>query len=128
MADQFKNLPARAGDTGDGGSVPESGRSSGGGSDKPLQYSCLKNSMDRGSWRATVHGVAKSQMCLSDRKVSAQPGSRLFRLLSCLFLPRALTFVPLGLLLTLFPQVLSKCPIFPECIFFAFLDAVSPIP
>ena len=32
----------------------------------PLQYSCLENPMDRGAWRATVHGVAKSQTRLSD--------------------------------------------------------------
>ena len=32
----------------------------------PLQYSCLENSMDRGAWRATIHGVAKGQTQLSD--------------------------------------------------------------
>ena len=37
----------------------------GGGHGNPLQYSCLENSMDRGAWRATVHGVAKSQTGLS---------------------------------------------------------------
>ena len=36
------------------------------GSGTPLQYSCLENSMDRGAWRATVHGVAKSQTTLND--------------------------------------------------------------
>jgi len=46
---------------GDLGSIPESGKSPGEGNVNPLQYSCLKNSMDRRSWRATVHGVAKSQ-------------------------------------------------------------------
>ena len=40
--------------------IPRLGRSSGEGNGKPLQYSCLENSMDRGGWRATVHGVAKS--------------------------------------------------------------------
>ena len=45
---------------GDPGSIPESGRSSGGGHSNPLQYSCLENSMDRGTWQATVHGVTKS--------------------------------------------------------------------
>jgi len=54
-----KNLPANAGDTGDAGLIPGSGRSPGGVNDNPLQYSCLKNSMDRG-W-ATVHGLAKHQ-------------------------------------------------------------------
>ena len=42
------------------GSVPGSGRSLGEENGKPLQYSCLENSMDRGAWRATVYGVAKS--------------------------------------------------------------------
>ena len=45
---------------GDPGLIPRSGRSPGGGNSNPLQYSCLENSMDRGAWRATVHGVAKS--------------------------------------------------------------------
>ena len=50
-----------AGDAGNTGSIPGSGRSSGGGHDNPLQYSCLENLMDRGAWRAAVHGSAKSQ-------------------------------------------------------------------
>ena len=41
---------------GDPGLIPESGRSPGGGHGNPLQYSCLGNPMDRGAWRATVHG------------------------------------------------------------------------
>ena len=49
------------------GSIPGSGRSPGGGLGNPLQYSCLENSMDRGAWQATVHGVAKSQTQLSDK-------------------------------------------------------------
>ena len=51
---------------GNEGSVPGSGRSPGKGHDTPLQYSCLENPMDRGAWRATVHGVTKSQARLSD--------------------------------------------------------------
>ena len=51
-----KNLPASAGHL---GLIPGSGRSLGEGNGNPLQYSCLGNSMDRGAWRATVHGVAK---------------------------------------------------------------------
>ena len=43
----------------DVGSIPESGRSPGEGNGKPLQYFCLGNPMDRGSWWATIHGVAK---------------------------------------------------------------------
>ena len=57
-----KDLPASAGDTGDTGSVPESGRSPGGENGNPLQYSCLENSMDRGAWQATDYGVKKSQI------------------------------------------------------------------
>ena len=53
-------MPANAGDIGDKGSVSELGRSPGGGNDNPLQYSCLKNPLDRGASQATVHGVAKS--------------------------------------------------------------------
>ena len=44
---------------GDTGLIPESGRSPGEGNGNPLQYSCLENPMDRGAWRATVHGVTK---------------------------------------------------------------------
>ena len=47
---------------GDLGSVPGSGRSSGGGRGNPLQYSNLENPADRGAWRATVHAVAKNQI------------------------------------------------------------------
>ena len=51
---------------GDPGSMPGSERSPGEGNGYPLQYSCLENSMDRGTWWATVHGVTKSQTQLSD--------------------------------------------------------------
>ena len=51
-AQMVKNLPA--------GSVPGSGRSPGEGHGNTLQYSCLENPMDRGAWRATIHGVAES--------------------------------------------------------------------
>ena len=44
---------------GDAGSIPGLGRSTGEGNDNSLQYSCLKNSMDRGAWWATVHETAK---------------------------------------------------------------------
>ena len=44
---------------GDPGSIPGSGRSSGEGNSNPLQYSCLENPMDRGAWKATVHGVTR---------------------------------------------------------------------
>ena len=46
-------------DAGDMGSVPGSGRSTGGGHSNPLQYSCLENPMDRGAWQATVHRLQR---------------------------------------------------------------------
>ena len=55
-----KNLSADAGDVRDMGLILRLGRSSGGGHGNPLPYSCLENPMDRGAWRATVHGVAPS--------------------------------------------------------------------
>ena len=48
------------------GLIPGLGRSPGGGHGNPLHYSCLETPMDRGAWRATVHGVTKSQRLLSD--------------------------------------------------------------
>ena len=51
---------------GDLGLIPGLGRSPGEEKRYPLQYSCLENSMDRGTWRATVHGVTKSWTQLSD--------------------------------------------------------------
>ena len=51
-----KNPPVNAGDV---GSVPGLGRSPGEGNGHSFQYSCLGNSMDRGAWQSTVHGVAK---------------------------------------------------------------------
>ena len=47
--------------TGDLGSIPGLGRSPGGGHGNPLQYSCLESPMDRGAWRAAVHGDARNQ-------------------------------------------------------------------
>jgi len=58
----LQNLPASAGNAErDAGSIPESGRSPREGNGNLLQYSCLENSIHRGTWRATVHGGAKSQ-------------------------------------------------------------------
>ena len=61
-----ENLPANAGDVRGTGLIPGSGRSPGGGHGNPLQSSCLENPTDRGAWRATVHGVVKSQTRLSN--------------------------------------------------------------
>ena len=60
-----KNLPANEGDVRDVGLIPGSGRSPGGEDGNPQRYSCLENPMDRGSWWATVHGVANNQTQLS---------------------------------------------------------------
>ena len=62
-----KNPPPRAGAAGDMGLIPGSERSPGVGNVNPFQYSCLENSMDRGAWWATVHGVAKRGTRLSTR-------------------------------------------------------------
>ena len=61
MVASVKNPPAIAGDAGDTGLTPGSGRSPGVGDGNPLKYSCLENSMDRGTRRFTVHRVTKSQ-------------------------------------------------------------------
>ena len=52
-----KNLPAMQ----ETGSIPGFGRSTGAGNGNSFQYSCLGNSVDRGAWRAIVHGIAKNQ-------------------------------------------------------------------
>ena len=52
---------------GDLGLIPGSGRSPGGGHGDLLQYSCLENPMDGGDWKATVHGVTKNRIRLSNK-------------------------------------------------------------
>ena len=61
-----KNLPGNAGDAKDEGAVPQWGRSPGIGNGNLLQYSCLENFMDGGSWWATVYMAAKIWTRLSD--------------------------------------------------------------
>ena len=61
-----KESTCNAEDTGDVDSIPGSARSSGRENGNPLQYSCLENLMDRGTWRAIVPRVAKSQTQLSN--------------------------------------------------------------
>ena len=58
VTQMVKNLPSTQGDL---GSIPGLVRSPKEGNGYPLQYSCLENSMDRGAWWATVHGVTKNQ-------------------------------------------------------------------
>ena len=69
MTEWLKKKPTcNAGDAGDAGLTPGSGRSPGGGIGNPLQHSCLGNPMDRGAWRSTFHGVTKeldTTECLS---------------------------------------------------------------
>ena len=67
-----KNPLASAGDARAVGSIPGPGRSPGVGNGNTLQYSCLENSMDRGAWQATVHGVAKSRTQLSMNAIILQ--------------------------------------------------------
>ena len=61
-----ENLLANAGEAGDLGSISGWGSSPGGGNGNPFQYSSLRNPVDRGAWWATVHGVSKSRIGLSD--------------------------------------------------------------
>ena len=57
-----KNSPTNAGDTGDTGSIPGLERSPGERNGNSLQYSYLENSMDRGAWWATMHGITELNM------------------------------------------------------------------
>ena len=65
-----KNLGANAGETRDTGSIPGAGGSPGEGNGNLLHYSCLENSMEGGTWWATVHGVA--ELDTTDRLSTAQ--------------------------------------------------------
>ena len=64
-----KNLPGNARDTEDMGLILRSGRYPGVGNGNTLQYSCPENPMDRGTWWATVHGIAKSQTRLNTQEI-----------------------------------------------------------
>ena len=61
-----KNPPANSVDAGDMGLNPGSGRSPGIANGNPLQYSCLENSMDRGTWQATIQVASKTWTQLSN--------------------------------------------------------------
>ena len=56
-----KSLPANAGDISDSGWISGLGESPGGGHGNPLQYFCLENPMDRGTWWTTIHMITKSE-------------------------------------------------------------------
>ena len=75
---------------GDVGLIPGSGRFPGEGNGNPLQYSCLENPRDRGTWWVTVHGVAKSQTRPSDFTFT-------FTLVAMLSSQLCLTLKPQGL-------------------------------
>ena len=66
LAPVVKNPPVNVGDARDADLIPGLRRSPEVGNDNPLQYSCPENSMDRGAWRTTVHGAAKSCTRVSD--------------------------------------------------------------
>ena len=66
VAQLVENPLPNAGDAGDVNFISGWGRSPGERNGNPLQYSCLENSMDRGAWQTTVHGVANSQTRLSN--------------------------------------------------------------
>ena len=66
---EVKNLPSNARDIGYVGSIPGLERSPEGGRDNPLQYSCLKNPMDRGTCWSTVQWIAKSRTQLKQLNV-----------------------------------------------------------
>ena len=85
-----KTLPASEGDVGS----PESGRSGGGGNGHPVQYACLENPMDRGAWRATVHGVARvghDGACAQGPSITDSPGEVCF--LTCVPIHRRVSTV-----------------------------------
>ena len=88
-----ENSCANAADIRDIDSTPGSGRSPGGGHGNPLQYSCLENPVDRGAWRAIIHGVAKSGTRLKwlsthshtsrGQSTSSQSGTKACRAVHC---------------------------------------------
>ena len=83
----IKHPPAQAGDV---GLIPGSGRSPREGNGNPLQYSCLDNPVDRGAWRAAVHGVTQSRTRLKQFSMHACIGEGNGNPLqySCLEIPR----------------------------------------
>ena len=95
-----KESTCNAGEAGNEGLIPGSGKSPEGGNGNPLQYSCLENLMDRGAWWATVHGVKKSWTWLKwlrthpGRKLSCPAWDLSFLVPNPLFLPPLCAFWP----------------------------------
>ena len=72
-----KDSACKAEDAGDPSSIPNSGRSPGGGHDNPFQYSCLENPMDRGAWRATVQMITQSWTQLKQLIIAQNRGTKI---------------------------------------------------
>ena len=87
MGAVVKNLPANSGDAGDAGSIPGPRRSPGEGNGNLLEYSCLKNSKDRGAWWATDHRITKSWTRLSGHKAMLSVTLSCFNLFSLALIP-----------------------------------------
>ena len=94
VAPVVKNLPAKARDIRDMGSIPELGISPGRGHGNTFQNSCLKNPMDRGDWQATVHGVTKSWTRLKQLSTHAHEIIKTSLSFPHFFLPHLLSLVP----------------------------------
>ena len=88
---------------GDLGSIPGSGSSPREGNGTPLQYPCLENSMDRGAWRSTVHGVTKSWTRLSNFTFFLSPlgEARQVPQKICLFLATACQFTTIPIVISI---------------------------
>ena len=78
-----KNPPANAGDIRDSSSVSGSGRFPRGGPGNPLQYSCMENPMDRGTWWATIHGLTRVRHNLATKPIFLPEESHGQRSLEC---------------------------------------------
>ena len=113
-------LSRSAYNAGDSDLIPQSGRSPGEGNGNPLQYSCMGNPTDRGTWQATVHGVAKSPTLCCPRSSALRmllrlsPDSHLHTQ-GCTFLqgsrpPESLPRVPSGPSHSTKTQLILCCP------------------
>ena len=83
MSLEVKNSPANAGDIRNASLIPRLGRSLGEGNDNPLHYYCLGNTMDRGAWWTTVHGVTKELDTIQQVNKKKSLENSTFDLFSC---------------------------------------------
>ena len=113
---EVKNSPARAGDAEDTGLIPGSERSPGKENGNSFQYSCLENPMERGTWRVTIHRVAKSQTQWSNRaqqthSIYVLPGTIATSFIYIVsFNPQGNLFSLLSSLCAMHVQSLQSCP------------------